>query len=96
MGLEPCDRPDENLFVLKKIRLCLACSCCEYVLNAIPLINVSLYLGYSKEDIVTLGITNQRETTIAWDKYTGEPLHPAIGNNISVSSIHTTHHILAL
>ncbi|XP_049882167.1 glycerol kinase isoform X2 [Pectinophora gossypiella] len=38
-------------------------------------------LGYSKEDIVTLGITNQRETTIAWDKYTGEPLHPAIAWN---------------
>ncbi|CAH2987435.1 unnamed protein product [Chilo suppressalis] len=38
-------------------------------------------LGYSKEDVVTLGITNQRETTIAWDKFTGEPLHPAIGWN---------------
>ncbi|CAH0757096.1 unnamed protein product [Diatraea saccharalis] len=38
-------------------------------------------LGYSKEDLVTLGITNQRETTIAWDKLTGEPLHPAIGWN---------------
>ncbi|CAG4996243.1 unnamed protein product [Parnassius apollo] len=38
-------------------------------------------LGYSKEDIVTLGITNQRETTIAWDKFTGEPLHPAIAWN---------------
>ncbi|XP_063898382.1 glycerol kinase 3 isoform X2 [Helicoverpa armigera] len=38
-------------------------------------------LGYSKDDIVTLGITNQRETTIAWDKYTGEPLHPAIAWN---------------
>ncbi|XP_032524346.1 glycerol kinase isoform X2 [Danaus plexippus] len=38
-------------------------------------------LGYSKEDIVTLGITNQRETTIAWDKFTGEPLHPAISWN---------------
>ncbi|XP_073965992.1 glycerol kinase 3-like [Choristoneura fumiferana] len=37
--------------------------------------------GYSKDDIVTLGITNQRETTIAWDRYTGEPLHPAIGWN---------------
>ncbi|GBP75324.1 Glycerol kinase 3 [Eumeta japonica] len=35
-------------------------------------------LGYSKEDIVSLGVTNQRETTIAWDKFTGEPLHPAI------------------
>ncbi|CAH0598674.1 unnamed protein product [Chrysodeixis includens] len=38
-------------------------------------------LGYTKDDIVTLGITNQRETTIAWDKYTGEPLHAAIAWN---------------
>lgn len=29
--------------------------------------------------IVTLGITNQRETTIIWDKTTGEPLYNAIG-----------------
>lgn len=34
--------------------------------------------GYTKDDIVALGVTNQRETTIAWDKFTGEPLHPAI------------------
>ncbi len=26
-----------------------------------------------------VGITNQRETTILWDKTTGEPLHNAIG-----------------
>ena len=26
-----------------------------------------------------VGITNQRETTILWDKTTGKPLHPAIG-----------------
>ncbi|XP_028168088.1 glycerol kinase isoform X3 [Ostrinia furnacalis] len=38
-------------------------------------------LCYTKDDIVTLGITNQRETTIAWDKFTGEPLHPAIAWN---------------
>jgi len=25
-----------------------------------------------------IGITNQRETTILWDKHSGEPLHPAI------------------
>ncbi|XP_047992626.1 glycerol kinase isoform X1 [Leguminivora glycinivorella] len=37
--------------------------------------------GYSKDDIVALGITNQRETTIAWDRFTGEPLHPAIAWN---------------
>ncbi|KAI7856970.1 hypothetical protein BDC45DRAFT_544467 [Circinella umbellata] len=29
-------------------------------------------------DIVSVGITNQRETTIAWDSVTGEPLYPAI------------------
>ncbi|XP_047509709.1 glycerol kinase-like isoform X4 [Pieris napi] len=38
-------------------------------------------IGYSKEDLVSIGITNQRETTIAWDKFTGEPLHPAIAWN---------------
>lgn len=45
--------------------------------------DVLLVPGYTKDDIVTLGITNQRETTIAWDKYTGEPLHAAIGNYYS-------------
>lgn len=29
--------------------------------------------------IIALGITNQRETTVVWDKVTGEPLHNAIG-----------------
>lgn len=35
-------------------------------------------LGYSKSDIRSIGITNQRETTVVWDKFTGEPLHNAI------------------
>ena len=26
-----------------------------------------------------IGITNQRETTVIWDKKTGKPLHNAIG-----------------
>lgn len=30
-------------------------------------------------DIVTVGITNQRETTLVWDKITGQPLSKAIG-----------------
>lgn len=30
-------------------------------------------------NIKAIGITNQRETTIVWDRKTGEPLHPAIG-----------------
>jgi len=29
-------------------------------------------------DIAAIGITNQRETTVLWDKKTGEPLHNAI------------------
>lgn len=32
----------------------------------------------SAEDIAAIGITNQRETTIVWDKNTGEPIHNAI------------------
>ncbi|KAG4065728.1 hypothetical protein HA402_012406 [Bradysia odoriphaga] len=30
------------------------------------------------KDIVAVGVTNQRETTIVWDKTTGKPLHNAI------------------
>ena len=30
--------------------------------------------GISQHDIIALGITNQRETTIVWDKNTGKPL----------------------
>ncbi|WP_282941010.1 glycerol kinase GlpK [Paenibacillus sp. RC67] len=30
------------------------------------------------EEIAAIGITNQRETTVVWDKQTGEPLHRAI------------------
>ncbi|XP_073988346.1 glycerol kinase 3-like isoform X2 [Rhodnius prolixus] len=34
--------------------------------------------GLDVKDIVALGITNQRETTIVWDKHTGEPLFNAL------------------
>ncbi|MCF6303942.1 MAG: glycerol kinase GlpK [Rhodobacteraceae bacterium] len=34
--------------------------------------------GISANDIAALGITNQRETTIVWDKTTGEPIYNAI------------------
>jgi glycerol kinase len=30
------------------------------------------------EQVVSIGITNQRETTLVWDKKTGEPIHNAI------------------
>lgn len=35
-------------------------------------------VGASPADIVGIGITNQRETTIVWDKNTGEPVYNAI------------------
>ena len=34
--------------------------------------------GARAEDIAAIGITNQRETTIVWDKETGEPIYHAI------------------
>ena len=35
-------------------------------------------IGASADDIAGIGITNQRETTIVWDKATGEPVYNAI------------------
>ncbi len=34
--------------------------------------------GLKAEDLVACGITNQRETTIVWDRQTGVPIHRAI------------------
>lgn len=34
--------------------------------------------GISPEEIAAIGITNQRETTIVWDKNTGKPIYNAI------------------
>ena len=34
--------------------------------------------GLSSKEIAGIGITNQRETTIVWDKKTGKPIHRAI------------------
>ena len=35
-------------------------------------------IGVSAKDIAAIGITDQRETTIVWDKATGEPVYNAI------------------
>ncbi len=35
-------------------------------------------IGADVADIDSIGITNQRETTIVWDKVTGNPVYPAI------------------
>ncbi len=43
--------------------------------------NVKLVLdkaGCSIHDVAALGITNQRATTVVWDRHTGEPVYPAI------------------
>jgi glycerol kinase len=34
--------------------------------------------GGNRDDIAALGITNQRETTVVWDRNTGEPVHNAL------------------
>ena len=34
--------------------------------------------GLKSEDVAAIGITNQRETTLVWDRKTGEPIHNAI------------------
>ena len=44
--------------------------------TAVEVIN---QMGISVEEIAAIGITNQRETTIIWDKNTGEPIYNAIG-----------------
>ncbi len=35
-------------------------------------------IGATAADIAAIGITNQRETTIVWDRHTGRPICPAI------------------
>jgi len=37
-----------------------------------------LALGFKLDDVKAIGITNQRETTILWDKLSGKPLYNAI------------------
>ncbi|WP_153914478.1 glycerol kinase GlpK [Shewanella sp. TC10] len=42
------------------------------------LIEVLARAGISCDDVAAIGITNQRETTVVWDKHTGKPIHNAI------------------
>ena len=35
-------------------------------------------IGATVEDIASIGITNQRETTIVWNRHTGRPVYNAI------------------
>lgn len=40
--------------------------------------NVVEKAGIDKEEILTLGISNQRETAVCWNKNTGRPVYNAI------------------
>jgi glycerol kinase len=72
--------------ILEAVRLCATEACVKLVAlgkllqSALTMYNPKqLYItGYSVKDIVTIGVTNQRESTVVWDKLTGEPLYNAI------------------
>lgn len=44
-------------------------TCCQQVVKS---------AGLTWSSIIAVGISNQRETTICWDKQTGQPVYPAI------------------
>ena len=48
----------------------------ETVINSCK--NVLIKANATISDIVSIGITNQRETTVVWDKHTGEAVYNAI------------------
>lgn len=56
--------PKEIIFAVK--------ACIQEVMRKLAVLNI-------EDKIVTVGITNQRETTIIWDAITGDPLYNAIG-----------------
>jgi glycerol kinase len=47
--------------------------------NTLAVIETTLQrAGLRPSDLVAVGITNQRETTVMWDRHTGKPLHNAL------------------
>lgn len=65
----------DPLEILDAVRKCAA-KAIRKLDNFIPSI-------YNVKDIVAIGVTNQRETTVVWDKHTGLPLYNAIGKHIT-------------
>ena len=47
--------------------------------------------GITAEDVAAIGIANQRETTILWDKNTGKPVYNAIMLRSIYSTAMATH-----
>ena len=51
----------------------------EIIANTLECIKAAVnFAGVHKAEILAIGITNQRETIVAWDKETGEPVCDAI------------------
>jgi glycerol kinase len=51
----------------------------EILVNTKEVVEAALSrCGLSAADLAAIGITNQRETTVLWDRRTGEPLHNAL------------------
>src|SRR5690348_9890857 len=47
--------------------------------NTLQVIEMALQgAGLRATDLAAVGITNQRETTVVWDRKTGQPLHNAL------------------
>jgi glycerol kinase len=57
----------DPLEILRNARLCIAAVCHQ-----------AQKKGIDPTEVECLGLTNQRETAVAWDRTTGQPLHPAI------------------
>ncbi|MFZ1833092.1 MAG: FGGY family carbohydrate kinase, partial [Pseudomonadales bacterium] len=44
----------------------------------VTLAEVIAALGATSDEIAAIGISNQRETTVVWDRGSGKPVYPAI------------------
>uniref|UniRef100_A0AAR2IPJ1 glycerol kinase n=1 Tax=Pygocentrus nattereri TaxID=42514 RepID=A0AAR2IPJ1_PYGNA len=51
------------------------CECMERTSEKLIQLNINI------SNVKAIGVTNQRETTVVWDKETGEPLYNAIGES---------------
>lgn len=60
------------LSLLLQIRICFITFVQETTKN-LRILNIN------PSDIIAIGLTNQRETTILWNKTTGKPLYNGIG-----------------
>lgn len=50
----------------------------EEIYDSVVACVAQLGLDLSRDSVEALGITNQRETIVAWDRFTGKPFHNAI------------------